>query len=426
MEASNVSRKRTEHVPSVLQQHAEEASFLWLLRSAAVAEPHYSLQDLSVLDTRVEAHIDALRIAGGAGIATCLEALANEEAGEAFAAALLAFERGDAEAVEQVVRVIERSPAAFAGAASALGWLQLPDALAWISRMTEARSPTYRRLGIAAYSIHREDPGPALVRLVEDGEVFVRVRALRAVGELKRRDLLPVLRAALRSEDDAVRFWAAWSATLLGEQAGAEHLRTFVHSGKPFAYRAIQLVPRVLRLDDAIGWVKQLATNAATRRVAVIGSGVVGDPSFIPGLIGLMSVPEYARVAGAAFSMITGVDLAFEDLEGDRPAGFEAGPTEDPDDENVEMDPDENLPWPAQGLVRRWWETNSERFRPGRRYLCGRALDAENCRRVLREGRQRQRIAAAYELALMNAAEPLFEWRAPAFRQEQWLGRAGA
>src|SRR5690606_3833601 len=203
MEASNVSRKRTEHVPSVLQQHAEEASFLWLLRSAAVAEPHYSLQDLSVLDTRVEAHIDALRIAGGAGIATCLEALANEEAGEAFAAALLAFERGDAEAVEQVVRVIERSPAAFAGAASALGWLQLPDALAWISRMTEARSPTYRRLGIAAYSIHREDPGPALVRLVEDGEVFVRVRALRAVGELKRRDLLPVLRAALRSEDDA-------------------------------------------------------------------------------------------------------------------------------------------------------------------------------------------------------------------------------
>ena len=78
--------------------------------------------------------------------------------------------------------------------------------------------------------------------------------------------------------------------------------------------------------------------------MAVIGAGVIGDPVSIPWLIEQMMIPELARVAGEAFTMITGVDIAYEDLEGEWPAGFEAGPTEDPEDENVAMDPDEDLP----------------------------------------------------------------------------------
>jgi hypothetical protein len=40
---------------------------------------------------------------------------------------------------------------------------------------------------------------------------------------------------------------------------------------------------------------------------------------------------------------------------------------------------------------------------------------------VLRSGYQRQRIAAALELALMRPDRPLFERRAPAFRQQALL-----
>jgi hypothetical protein len=54
-------------VHEVVTQHAEEASFLWLLRHAAVSQPHYSLADLSKLDNRVEAHLDGLRVAGESG-----------------------------------------------------------------------------------------------------------------------------------------------------------------------------------------------------------------------------------------------------------------------------------------------------------------------------------------------------------------------
>ena len=134
-----------------------------------------------------------------------------------------------------------------------------------------------------------------------------------------------------------------------------------------------------------------------------------------------METPAVARVAGEAFSMITGVDLAYEDLEGEWPEGFQAGPTENPEDEDVAMDPDEDLPWPAPDLVARWWADNKPKFAAGRRYLCGRPITDEHCREVLRTGYQRQRIAAALELALMRPDRPLFEWRAPAFHQQKLL-----
>ena len=59
-----------------------------------------------------------------------------------------------------------------------------------------------------------------------------------------------------------------------------------------------------------------------------------------------MADPALARVAGEALAMITGLDLAYLDLDGEPPAGFEAGPTDDPADPSVAMDEDEHLPWP--------------------------------------------------------------------------------
>jgi len=62
--------------------------------------------------------------------------------------------------------------------------------------------------------------------------------------------------------------------------------------------------------------------------------------------------------ASEALSLITGLDIANEDLEQDAPEGFEAGPTERPEDEDVSLDPDEEGPAVAepgtdQGLVGR-------------------------------------------------------------------------
>jgi hypothetical protein len=44
-----------------------------------------------------------------------------------------------------------------------------------------------------------------------------------------------------------------------------------------------------------------------------------------------------------------------------------------------------------------------------------------HCIGILKNGFQRQRIAAAYHVCLLNPGTPLFEWRAPAWRQQREL-----
>ena len=110
------------------------------------------------------------------------------------------------------------------------------------------------------------------------------------------------------------------------------------------------------------------------------------------------------------------------DLENKPPTDFQSGPTEDPKDEDVSMDPDDNLPWPNPEKVGKWWEKNKGNFATGTRYLLGKPMEVANLNEVLRIGKQRQRAAAAIELAIRQPGTPLFETRMPGFRQRQILG----
>jgi uncharacterized protein (TIGR02270 family) len=138
-----------------------------------------------------------------------------------------------------------------------------------------------------------------------------------------------------------------------------------------------------------------------------------------------MEDESLARLAGEAFQMMAGLDLASDAYRRPPPGGFSAGPSDDPGDPNVEPDPDEHLPWPDPQAVKRWWEGRRDRLRPGTRYLLGQPLEPDWLERVLREGKQRQRVGAALELAIRRPGRPLFELRAPGRRQRELLS-AGA
>ena len=159
-------------------------------------------------------------------------------------------------------------------------------------------------------------------------------------------------------------------------------------------------------------------------RLVVAATGIIGDPVSTPWLIEKMKQPELVRAAGEAFSLITGVDLAYDDLEGDWPQEFEAGPTETPEDEDVALDADEDLLWPEADLIAEWWSDKQANFQKGQRFLCGQPISAETCLDVLGNGYQRQRRAAALELVLLSPNEPLFNTSAPAKRQMRALGAA--
>ena len=411
----------TTIIPEIVSQHFEESSFLWFLRNLAVLAPHYSLKDLAKLDSRVEAHIDGLRIAGDAGWEICNEALDAGEAGEIFTAALLAFESGEKNWIKSVLAAAEEKPETCRGLVSALGWLTWQQAEVHVEKLLADESPLFRCVGLAACAAHRRDPGKALIDALNNDHPIIRARALQSIGELKRKDLFSFVLDGLNAEDNFCRYRAAWSAVLLGDANSAVVLKSFVRPDFPWPEDALKIAMRRMAHVSALDWQANLAKQPDTMRLAIIGAGEIGDPILIPWLIDQMTTPELARVAGESFSMITGVDIAYENLEGESPEGFEAGPTENPEDEDVKMDTDEDLPWPDHDLISAWWDKNKVGFKAGTRYLCGQPITESNLQHLLRYGYQRQRHAAALELAIRNPDQPLFNIHAPGFRQKQLL-----
>jgi uncharacterized protein (TIGR02270 family) len=233
--------------------------------------------------------------------------------------------------------------------------------------------------------------------------------------------LLPELRHYFNDDDTDGRFWSAWSALLLGDHSAIEVLKQFFTPKSPYFEQTLQLVLRVMDVTTAHSWLQTLAQFPDTLRYVIQGAGIIGDPSYIPWLIKQMENEEAARVAGESFSMITGVDLASENMEGEWPEGFEVGPTENPENEDVDMDPDEDNPWPNVPVVSSWWDRNNQQFTEGVRYLAGKLITEDSCVNVLKTGYQRQRAAAALELAIIKPNQPLFEVRAPAVRQKKLL-----
>ena len=396
---------------------------LWLLRRAAVNAAHYSLADLAKLDGRVEAHLDGLRIAGEQGWKMCEEQLAANEDGEVFAAGVMADESAKPELIAKVLSVVEKEPNLASGLISAFGWPPFEQVQSHIQRLLQSNNPVHQLIGIGAAAVHRRHPGQFLSQAARSPDVRLKARALKAAGEFQDRLLEREITESLRHTDAEVRFAAAWSGTLLGFSMVVPVLREIAESEPRHARDAASLVARRMDSASTASWQKWLAGNPKHIRLAIMVAGAIGDPSSAPWLISLMGQLPLARLAGESFTMITGVDLAYRDLERKPPEDFAAGPTEDPKDENVEMDPDVNLPWPEPALVQKRWDKNRGQFQNGTRYLLGKPITIEWLKSVLRDGRQRQRAAAALELAIRNPGQPLFNVAAPGFRQQQILGK---
>jgi uncharacterized protein (TIGR02270 family) len=131
-----------------------------------------------------------------------------------------------------------------------------------------------------------------------------------------------------------------------------------------------------------------------------------------------MESPEFARLAGEAFTTITGVDLARADLTQDPPTERAA---DVPLEEVLDLVYESNLPWPSPERVQRWWETNGGGLSPGTRYLAGKPIGPQTTPELLLKAKQRQRAAAALELGLQRPEQMLFEVRSRADRQRRQL-----
>lgn len=400
----------------IYEQFARESSFLWLLRSLAVNQPHYNLQDIKALEGRIQAHLDGLLTSTDVAWPLCESALELNGPGDVFTAAIVAFTTDDSEKIEQVIRTGLASDETFKGLISALAWLPSATTAPWTHRWLLSKDLDRNYLAISLYGLRRENPGEYLRQFLhrEDCRKHEKlyVRCLRIVGESKRRDLLPELNKAMASDNATISFWANWSAILLGNKARGHTMEPYVFEPSPHQQRALNIAFRVLPVNDGCQWITRLSNDLKNVRSAIKAMGILGDPQVAERLIEKMRDVEHARLAGEAFTLITGVDLEKNELTRDPPNKYESSPNEDASDNEVEVDEDEKSPWPNADLVEAHWQTVSAGFKKGRRYLLGQDINSGNLSRHLREGYQRQRHAAAMELALLDASQVLQNTRA--------------
>lgn len=409
----------------VIEEHAEEAAFLWQQRDAAVRAPDYDIDDIADADERVEAHLDGLRIGGEKSWETCKD-LGWELAGEYFTAMSIAIRLGRFDFVDEVLGAAEGDTEATRGIISALGWVE-PRFLNGLVKNLLLSDSSYRRMiGIGACAAHRVHPRTHLFSALQSDDTALLARALKAAGELGDVESLHQVRSHLEHPDNDCRFQAARSAVFLGDRSALRILGLFARSENRHQRAALNVVLRALEPAAGQQFVKQLASDRSQVRNAVIASGIQGDPVYLPALIRQFENDELARVAGEAFETITGLNIFRESFE-IIPAAGEAPPPAgaDEDDDDEELGEDLGLVVPDPKKMNPWYEENKSRFAVGQRYLCGQPVSIENCRAVLKTGQQRQRQAAAIELVLAEPGKPLFETRAIGDRQRRLLATGG-
>jgi uncharacterized protein (TIGR02270 family) len=418
-ESPSTSRRRAPNTFRLIAQiHAEEAAGLFERRTAFIHAPDAHLSALDRLDRRLAAHLDGVAISAGP-LNSLGDASSSPNAGDIFATAVGMIESGEplpdwlwAKSADSSIRPV----------IAAFEWTDRQYLQGIVRALLNSREPVRRLVGIATCAAHRADPGLQNGDWLRDPSSPVRAAALRAVGELGLTDLAPLTADWLGEEDTDCRFWATWSAVLLGaHETALSTLKVTGLNPGPNRARAFRLSLQAMSQDRAHEYLADLAHDESQLRWVIQGSGIAGDPSYIPWLIRHIKDAQYARVAGESLALLTALDINKSGAWLPRPENFESGPNDDPDDPNVEMDPDDGLPWPDPQKVEAWWQANEHRFHKGTRYFMGQPVTKEHCIQVLKTGYQRQRILAAQYLCLLEPGTPLFNTSAPAWRQQRLL-----
>ena len=320
---ANLSMTRPNVIPIVIEQHVEDLATLWSTRRAMTRGGHLALRHLARIDQRIAAHEDGCVVADGAAIEVLNAQLGLVTPGRLFAAAAVAFDLNDHPTVRRCLALAEAVPESRPGLISACGWAS-PDRLRGIVKeMMTASSSALRAVGLAACRVHGVSPGSALLAGLEDANPEVRAAAFRTAGALGEVEYAGTF-ATLADPDPTCGFWSAWAAVLLGDRArGLDALMNVAVAEGVHRLRAFQLSCQAMRMTSSHDLLSRLANDPAQKRYVIEGAGIVGDPRYVPWLLSHMADDKLARLAGEAFTLLTGADLTFLDLERKPPEAFE-------------------------------------------------------------------------------------------------------
>lgn len=411
-------------IESVVYQHAENACSLWWQWHNARHEPHYDFSELQALESRIDANLDGLLIAGDAALPFLQELIDADDEGALFTSAIQALRKGDRARFMNLLDAFRDQSHALKELDSALAWIHDRHLQGVAAPLLDSSEAHHRLLGLSACLAHHRDPCQHLRNSLSHEDHRIRAQALRVAANLGDTDILQYL-TTQSAETDQERFELARALLFLGKRSDAhDRLEKLALNEGPLASRATRLFLLSVNKSRPRELLRQLDADPARQRDVVRGFGLLGDPRAMEWLIEKCRDDAVARLAGESIALITGVALADNDLDReDAPEEADTAPNDDPADDNVQLDEDENLDWPHADRIAAWWHSSRNQLTSGGAYLCGNQRSPEGLRQVLHHGRQPQRAVAADLIMLQHSGSRYCDTTLPTHRQLDFMSK---
>ncbi len=374
----------------VVEEHLDEAEFLWSSWERGLTAANLTLADLAVgAEARMRAHIDGLVVAAPAVVERLLApALHDYQRDRAAAAAWAWLAIAGDRAVPALCEHLGRAdPPECQGIARALG-LYEGEVVGQVESLLRAESAAAQAAALAVFAAQRRSPGSVLAELVEqwfhgpaDSDVVQRRVACVELG------VPAALLAGLAGEFGEAGFdLALWTGLRRGFTAAREAV-----------WRSPERRSAALVLGACGGerGLRTLLAGLGSAPAAVLwGLGFSGRRAAADACVEWLAHAELGPLAAESLAAITGLDLEGERMTIRRDS-------EEPDDDEIPATSvDDGLPYPDSERVRAWWSANRSRFEAEGRYFFGVRAESGGVGSALERAAMRRQPGLAFELAM--------------------------
>lgn len=398
----------------LLRVHVENAGHLARQRMLLTEAPHARPLDIYETDQRLAGHFRYLQLAGGMALDMAAEVFdQTPQIGEAIVFASLSMHQRQTGFATEVLDKCDVTSDGITALTEAFRHVardaQRAAFYAWINHERAELVAT----AVSAATMLRLHLRDLLLPLIKDSRPAVQAAALDHAGVMGMVVHAPVALTALGHPDPALAHAAAVACLRLGHRSAAEPLVASIAAKLSPAQRrlAVEVAFPVLPADVAQQQARALLAQPDTQRWGLLALGALGSTRTLPYLVHHMAEPATARMAGWAFAMITGANVAEDDLE---LAEFPEC-DDDPllEDAAEELFFEDGLPFPDVDRVQTWLRAKGATLQGEHPLLFGLPhwtwQDMENPDLGF-QGRYR---ALAQLLAVQAAERPLPNWRAP-------------
>ena len=413
--ASTPSQRRPRVLWDVLDEHLDEAAFLWVQRARALRSADYVLAEVEEGDEgRLRAHLEGLELGGEpAARRVLVPALKAEEPQRVAVAAWALLAQGQDAGLRAVMERLVEAPESRLGLLRALEQSERADLDGQLLSLFQKAEASLRAPLLEVLAFRGADASAALARLPlgEDAPDLL-VAALRAARAVPWSVAEPWLLRGLEDPRPVVRNAALETGLIHGSRAAWLTCRRCVETNAPEPRPALLALALCGGTAD-LQLLSARASEPALRAEALWALGFSGRRAAAEGVLAALRL-QAEPLAVMAFAQITGMPLQGM-LEARAP---EEAPEEGESLETAEdaLAARQELPgppsqegWPLANAVEAWWQAKREHFNPDGRYWRGRPWTDELLPALLLEAPMNVRPILAWELAVRSRGACLLE-----------------